>query len=388
MRESPVIVGIGETRVGKHPGRTSVGLQAEAVMRALGDAGIERSQLDGLYALGPYATGSSQHALGLLEYMGLSIPHPISFDVGGTVAFMGMALAAAAAIQEGRCEVVACTFGENAATRRAPNSHGFDRGVTRDVDQFSAPFGAGTPLVWYGLMARRYLNTYKLPPDAFFPIAAALRKNASLNENAGYREIYSKETYLASPMMAEPMRRLDCSPVTDGGGAFLMVSHRFARKHRLRHTPVSVLGAGMQSTHLNVVNMPDLDGTGFHIAGKRAFAEAGLTPGEVDLVTVHDGFSISVAATLEGLGFCAPGETPVLAAAGGLGFDGELPTNTHGGLMSQGHVGGILHVVEAVRQLRGDAGARQVKNARIAAVGGNGGPFAVCGMMLLGKGSV
>ncbi len=387
MRESPVIIGIGETRVGKHPGRSTVGLQAEAVMRAVQDAGLERSALDAIYALGSYATGSSMHALSVVEYLGLRIPHAVSYDVGGTTSFMGMAAAAAAAIQEGRIEVAACTFGENAATRRAPQSHGFDRQVTRDVDQYETPFGSGSPLIWYALMARRYLDTYELPPDAFYPIAAALRKNASLNENAAYRELYSKETYLASPMMAEPLRRLDSSPVADGGGAFLMVSHRFARKHRLPHAPVSVLAVGMEATHLSVVNMPDIGATGFHAAGQRAFAEAGLTPSEVDLVTVHDGFSVSIALALEALRFCKPGETSAIAAAGALAHDGDLPTNTHGGLMSQGHVGGVLHVVEAVRQLRGEAGARQVKNARVAAVTGNGGPFAVCGMMLLGKGS-
>ena len=387
MRDGAVIVGIGETRVGKHPGRTTTGLQAEAVIRAISDAGIERDSVDGLYALGPYATGSSMHALGLVEYLGMRIPHAISYDVGGTVTFMGMCLAASAAIEEGRIEVAVCTFGENAATRRAPQSHGFDRKMVLNADEYELPFGAGSPLVWYALMAQRYLDRYKLPPDAFFPIAQALRKNASLNENAAYREVFDKAAYLASPMMAEPLRRLDSSPVADGGGAFVIASKRFARHMKLRHTPVSVLGVGMEASHNSILNLPDVDDTGFEVAGREAFAEAGLSTEDVDLVTVHDGFSISIAMAVETLGFCAHGESTALAARGAFGFDGELPVNTHGGLMSQGHVGGVLHVVEAVRQLRGDAGARQIKHAQVAAICGNGGPFAVCGMMLLGKGS-
>jgi acetyl-CoA acetyltransferase len=387
MRDGAVIVGIGETRVGKHPGRSTVGLQAEAVIRAIRDADIERSEVDGLYALGPYATGSSMHALGLVEYLGMRIPHAVSYDVGGTVTFMGMCLAATAAIEEGRIEVAVCTFGENAATRRAPQSHGFDRKMTMNGEEYELPFGAGSPLIWYGLMAQRYLDRYKLPQDAFFPIALALRKNASLNENAAYRELYDKAAYDKSPMMAEPLRRLDSSPVADGGGAFVICSKRFARERRLKHTPVSVLGVGMEATGSSILHMPDMDETGFEAAGREAFAEAGLSPEDVDLVTIHDGFSISIAMALETLGFCGPGETVELAARGGLAYDGERPVNTHGGLMSQGHVGGVLHVVEAVRQLRGDAGSRQIRDARIAAICGNGGPFAVCGMMLLGKGS-
>ena len=387
MREGAVIVGIGETRVGKHPGRTSIGLQAEAVMRAVRDAGLEREHIDAVFALGPYATGSSMHALGVVEYLGLRVPMAVSYDVGGTTSFMGMALGAAAAIEEGRVDVAVCTFGENAATRRAPQSHGFDRQVVLEADQYELPFGAGSALIWYALMTQRYVDTYRLPPDAFFPIARAMRRNASLNDNAAYRELYDKAAYLASPMMAEPIRRFDSSPVADGGGAFVMTSRRFARRHHLPHTPISVLGVGLEATHSNVVNLPDVHEISMGAAGRRAFAEAGLTPQDVDLVTVHDGFTVSIAVALESLGFCGPGEATRLAAEGALEFDGALPVNTHGGLLSQGHVGGVLHVVEAVRQLRGDAGARQVKNARIAAVAGNGGPFAVCGMMVLGKGS-
>jgi len=135
-----------------------------------------------------------------------------------------------------------------------------------------------------------------------------------------------------------------------------------------------------------VSRTPDIPELGMEEAGRRAFAEAGLTPQDVDLLTVHDGFTASVSITVEALGFCAPGECGRLAAGGGLAFDGALPVNTHGGLLSQGHVGGMLHVLEAVRQLRGQAGARQVKNAESAAVSGNGNIFSICGMMLLGKG--
>jgi acetyl-CoA acetyltransferase len=122
-------------------------------------------------------------------------------------------------------------------------------------------------------------------------------------------------------------------------------------------------------------------------AGKRAFEEAGLTQKDVDLVTIHDGFTASVPITLEALGFCGLGECGRLVADGGISHTGDLPVNTHGGLLSQGHVGGVMHVLEAVRQLRGHAGERQVRDAEVAAVAGNGNIFSICGMMLLAKGS-
>ena len=384
MREGAVIVGIGETRVGKHPGRSALDLQCEAVRRALADARIDKARVDGVYALGSYIQPTQLHGLGVVEHLGLTPRLAEIVDVGGTVAFIAMIQNAMAAIDAGRLEIAVCVYGDNAATHRPPGTHGYVAQMTTGAEEFEEIFGSSI-VVSYALLARRYLDLHGLEPEeAFAPIALTTRRHAMLNDNAAYRQPITVEDYRASPWIAEPFRRLDCSPVVDGAGAFVIVSRRIARE--LHVTPVSYLGAGSQATHKIVSLTPDIPELGMAEAGRRAFAEAGLAPQDVDLLTVHDGFTASVSITVEALGFCGPGECGRFAAEGGLGFDGALPVNPHGGLLSQGHVGGMLHVLEAVRQLRGDSGARQVKDAEIAAVSGNGNIFSICGAMLLGKG--
>ncbi len=384
MKEGAVIVGIGETKVGKHPGRNALDLQGEAVRKALADARIDKARVDGVYALGSYIQPTQLHGLSVIEHLGLAPRLAEVVDVGGTVAFMAMIQNAMAAIDEGRLEIAVCVYGDNAATHRPPGTHGYVARMTTGAEEFEEIFGSSI-VVSYALLARRYLDLHGLEPeDAFAPIALTMRRHATLNENAAYRKPISLEDYRASPWIAEPFRRLDCSPVVDGAGAFVIASRRVARE--IDATPVSYLGAGSQATHKIVSLTPDIPELGMAEAGRRAFAEAGLAPADVDLLTVHDGFTASISITVEALGFCGPGECGRLAAEGGLGFDGALPVNPHGGLLSQGHVGGMLHVLEAVRQLRGDAGPRQVKDAEVAAISGNGNIFSICGAMLLGKG--
>ena len=384
MKEGAAIVGIGETKVGKHPGRNALDLQGEAVRKALADARIDKARVDGVYALGSYIQPTQLHGLGVIEHLGLAPRLAEVVDVGGTVAFIAMIQNAMAAIDEGRLEIAVCVYGDNAATHRPPGTHGYVARMTTGAEEFEEIFGSSI-VVSYALLARRYLDLHGLEPEeAFAPIALAMRRHATLNENAAYRKPISLEDYRASPWIAEPFRRLDCSPVVDGAGAFVIASRRVARE--IDVTPVSYLGAGSQATHKIVSLTPDIPELGMAEAGRRAFAEAGLAPADVDLLTVHDGFTASISITVEALGFCGPGECGRLAAKGGLEFDGALPVNPHGGLLSQGHVGGMLHVLEAVRQLRGDAGPRQVKDAEVAAISGNGNIFSICGAMLLGKG--
>ena len=386
MREGAAIVGIGETEVGKLPGRSALELQGEAVQKALADARIDKTMVDGVYALGSYIQPTQLHGLSVVEYLGLTPRFEENVDVGGTVAFIAMVLSAMAAIDEGRMEVAVCVYGDNAATHRPPGSHGYIAQMVTGAEEFEETFGS-TIVVSYALLARRYLDLYGLEPETeFAPIALTMRGHAGLNDNAAYRKPITLDDYRASPWIAEPFRRLDCSPVVDGAGAFVIASRRVARGLGLDVPPVSFLGAGSQVTHKIVSQTPDIPELGMAEAGRRAFAEAGLKPADVDLLTVHDGFTASISITVEALGFCGPGECGRLAADGGLAHDGTLPVNPHGGLLSQGHVGGMLHVLEAVRQLRGQAGARQVADAEVAAVSGNGNIFSICGMMLLGRG--
>ena len=387
MKESALIVGIGETRIGRQPDRTGLELQAEAVRLAVQDAGLAKKQIDAVYSLGSYIQPIMLHAASLSEYLGLQPRFQGTFDVGGTPAFIAMALDAIAAVEAGRVEAAVCVYGDNAATRRPPGSHGFVQQIEYGTEDYEDPFGQ-TVLVSYALLARRYLDHYGLDAEsAFWPIASAMRQNAQLNDNAAYRKQITIDDYRASDFVADPLRKADCSPLTDGAGAFVVTSSSLARRGAKGRVPVSVLGTGMQMTHKIISTMPDeIDDLGFAAAGDRAFAEAGLARDDVDVVTVHDGFTVSVPITLEQLGLCPPGECSRMAAAGELQVGGSLPTNTHGGLLA-GHVGGILHVVEAVRQLRGEAGPRQIADAEVALVAGNGGVLSICGAMLLGRGS-
>jgi acetyl-CoA acetyltransferase len=386
MLENAAIIGIGETRVGRHPGRTTVELQAEAVLLAMADAGLEKDDLDAVYALGSYLRPIILHGLSIAEYLGITPQFQGNFDVGGTVAFMSMAFDAISAIADGRSEVAVCVYGDNASTQRAPGSHGFVRSTALGTEDYEDPFGSSA-LSNYALVARRYLDLYGLDAEtALAPVALAARAHAQRNENAAYRKPITIEDYRASQMIADPFKRLDSSPVADGAGAFVIASKTFIAKRKLKRTPVSVLGIGTKATHKNVTHIPDIPDLGVGEAGRRAFLQAGITPWDADLLTVHDGFTPQILIALEALGFCPPGESYRFVADGGIDIDGDLPTNTHGGLLSQGHVGGILHIVEAVRQLRGDAGQRQIKDAELAVVTGNGGIYAMCGTMILGKG--
>lgn len=386
MRNGAAIVGIGETRVGRHPGRTALELQAEAVRRALADAHLEKTDIDELYSLASYISPILLHGLSLTEYLGIRPRFEANFDIGGTVAFMAMALDAIAAIDEGRSEVAVCVYGDNASTRRAAGTHGFSHQGERGTEDFEDPYG-GTILTSYAMLARRYLDLYGLDADeTYAPVMMAARKHAARNENAVYRDPITMDDYRKSKMVADPLRRLDSSPVVDGAGAFVIASERIIKQRKIAHVPVTVRGIGMRATHKIVSQMPDIPELGLADAGVRAFAEAGITADDVDLLTVHDGFTSSILISLEALGFCGPGEAGRFVAAGEIDLGGTLPTNTHGGLLAQGHVGGMLHVLEAVRQLRGDAPTRQVKDAEVACIAGNGGVYAICGAMILAKG--
>jgi acetyl-CoA acetyltransferase len=385
MNDAGFIIGIGETPVGRFPGRNALDLQAEAIQKALEDCGLAKRDVDALYAVGSYIRPLQFHGLSLADYLGITPRFQAAVDVGGTVSFISMVHQALAGIAAGRMDVAVCVYGDNTATHRAPNVHGFVPLIEQGTEEFEDPFGSNL-VVAYALIARRYLELYGLEPEqAFGPIAVSARRNASLNPNAAYGKLIDMDEYRASPWIVEPFRRLDCSPAVDGAGAFVIASARVAARLGLEGRAIRHLGSGTRVTHKHVSQMPDIADLGFAGAAEDAFREADLGPDDVDLLLVHDGFTSSVAIAAEAMGLCPPGACGIRAAHGEIDFDGKIPINTHGGLLGQGHVGGVLHVVEAVRQLRGSAGARQVKNAKVAAIAGVGNVMSIAGVMLLGQ---
>lgn len=382
MTEPCAIVGIGETQVGKQPGRTATDLQAEAVIRACDDAGISVGDLDGLFDMGPYSRPFPMFSANLTEYLGIRLRRQATIDVGGILSPLHMINNAAWAIQRGECSLVACTFGEAAATGRTKKG----RGWTMDADdlEFEEPFGLVGSVVPYAMVMARYMAEYGSSPEEFGAIAMSARRHALMNDNAVMRKPLTMDEYLGSRPIALPIRLFDCSIIVDGAGAIIVASPDRAKE--LGRTPIEVRSSTMLSSHRNIGQFPGIGELGIGEVGRRALDQAGISLSDIDLLQVHDAFTISVVVFLEELGFCRPGTAGRVALEGGIDLGSDCPVNTNGGHLSQGHVAGFLHITEAVRQLRGDAGVRQVENAEFVMVAGAGGYFGMTGAMILGRG--
>jgi len=379
------IVGMAETAVGRLEGSTSVGLQAEASRLALADAGIPPGHVDAVYNLDPYTQAMSMFAQSLLEYMGLRPTVAATIDAGGTVTPMTMILSAIAAIGQGYAEVALCTFGENALSGRPKGVHGLPQGPSLGQEEFEEPFGCIGMVIPYALAAQRHMHRYGTTKEQLGAVALSARRHAVLNPRAQMRKPLAMADYLAARPIADPFGLLDCSVMSDGAGALVLTTVERARD--LATEPVRVLGFGGKATHKNVNQMPDLDGLGLRPAGEMALGRAGLTIADADFCCIHDAFTISTILGVEALGLCSDGEGGPYALAGRLDLGGPCPVNPHGGLLSHAHIGGMNHLCEAVRQLRHEAEpARQVLDARVAVVSGNGGVFSLCGVMVLGRG--
>lgn len=376
-----VIVGAGETRVGKLPGMEAVQIQAWAVQEAAADCGVRLPEIDGLINLDPYAIPNSMFSSTLSEYLGLRPRFLTTVDVGGTVTAMTMLQQAVWAIESGHCDVVACVYGENTLTGRTEGAKGLAMRNLLGAEEWEEPFGLHGMVAPYALIAQRYLSEFGASVDDLAEVALVTRRHALLNDNAQMKKPMSRADYDASRMISSPLRLLDCSLVSDGGGALILMSRERAAKRGIKG--ISIRSMAMRSTHNSIVQAPDISDLGMAAAGVDAFEAAGFGPEACDVALLHDAFTISVLVTLEALKFTEPGQAGNYLREGHASLGGRCPLNPHGGLLSQAHVGGMLHVTEAVHQLRGTAGRRQVEGARRAVVSGNGGVFSVCGVMVM-----
>jgi acetyl-CoA acetyltransferase len=381
VSDNVVIVGAGETRVGKLPGMDSTQIQAWAVQQAAADCGVALHEIDGLINLDPYAFPNSMFSSTLAEYLGLRTKFLATVDVGGTVTGMTMLQQAVWAIESGHCDVVACVYGENALTGRAAGSQGLAMSNLLGAEEWEEPFGLHGLVAAYALVAQRYLAEYGASVDDLAEVALITRRHALLNDNAQMTKPMSREDYDASRMISTPLRLFDCSLVSDGGGALILMSRRRAAQRSLKG--VTIRSMAMRSTHNSIVQIPDLDQIGMADAADDAFEAAAFGAADCNVALLHDAFTISVLVTLEALGFAGPGEAGEYLRAGHGTLGGKCPVNTHGGLLSQAHIGGMLHITEAVHQLRGSAGRRQVEGAQRAVISGNGGVFSICGVMVM-----
>ena len=354
-------------------------LEAAMAAEALADAGLTLAEVDGVC----HHTSSMAFA----EYLGIEARFVDSTMTGGSV-FEVYLEHAAAAIAAGVAETILVVF---AQTPRADRAAGDVAGGGRPgppgpnpMLEWEAPYGLRMPVGAYALAANRHMHTYGTTSEQLAQIAVSTRGWAEHNPRAKMREPLTVEEVLASEEVASPLRKLDCCLVTDGGGAFVVTSAERARS--LAKAPIYVLGAATAATHLMISQMPDLTTTGGAISGPHAFAMAGIVPDDVDVLMAYDSFTITVLLHLEDLGFCPKGEGGPFAADGRLGPGGSLPTNTNGGGLSYTHPGmyGMFLVVEAVRQLRGEAEDRQVPGAEVAVAHGSGMVLSCLSTVVLG----
>ncbi|PRX16213.1 thiolase C-terminal domain-containing protein [Actinoplanes italicus] len=363
------IAGAAECDLGK-TGRTILELQTQAVTRALDDAGLTLADVDGIATNGISRFSATQ----LADWLGLQPSWCDSTFAGGAVFEMYVARAAQA-IAAGQCRTVVISYASDQRSARSRRLHAvYDEGTPEA--EHEAPYRPMYPISYYAMVAQRYLHEHGLTRADLAGVAVAARERARRNPAAwtyGLGPLTADEV-LAAPMISSPLGRLDCCLVTDGGGAIVMTSLDRARD--LPKKPVEVLGYGEALTHTGMATAPDLLRTGAIDSGRRAFERAGLVPADVDVVQLYDSFTISVPLGLEALGFADPG----------AGLGATVPHNTGGGGLAYCHPGqlGVLLLVEAVRQLRGVCGDRQVPGARTALAHGTGGIFSSHATVILG----
>jgi len=356
------IVGVGESRHGLVPGVTPEELMVEASIAAVTDAGLSVRDVDGLFSSSAYYFLPT---LTLGESLGIAPRFSDATSLGGS-SFVAYVAHAAAALSAGLCDVALIAYG---STQRSQGGL-----VSRsEQGRFEVPLGYRYPASGYALAAARHMYEYGTTPEQLAEVAVSARQWARLTPRAFARDPLTIEDVLASPVISSPLRAADCCLVTDGGAAFVMTRADVARD--LARQAVAVLGVAESHEHRDISEMPDLVRTAARLTGPRAMAMAGVGHSDIDLVTLYDAFTINVLLFLEDLGFCEKGEGGSFISGGRIAPGGELPVNPNGGGLSYTHPGmlGAFLVVEAVRQLRGEAGDRQVPAARRALVHGCGG---------------
>jgi acetyl-CoA acetyltransferase len=329
-------------------------------------------------------------SVSLAEFLGIRPTFTDSTMTGGS-SFEVFVEHAAAAIAFGLADVVVSVYASTPRSDRrrrgiegGPGRRRWQMQGPNPMLEWELPYGLRQPMGAYALAASRHMAVYGTTAEQLAQIAVSTRQWATMNPRARFRDPITIDDVLDSPMEASPLHRLDCCLVTDGAGAFVMTSAE--RASGLRKPPVYVLGTATCHDHQMISQMPDLTATAGAVSGPRAFGMAGIKPGDVNLLMGYDSFTITQLLHFEDLGFCAKGEGGPFVEDGNTGPGGSLPTNTNGGGLSYTHPGmyGIFLIVEAVRQLRGECGSRQIPNSYVAVAHGSGGVLSCMSTVVLG----
>ncbi|MEW2632796.1 acetyl-CoA acetyltransferase [Streptomyces sp. NPDC048389] len=380
------VVGISLSDCGRLDGPTPYALHAQAARRALADSGLDRCVVDGLCSAGLGTLAPVEVA----EYLGLRPLWVDSTAVGGAT-WEVMAAHAADAIAAGHANAVLLVYGSTAradigAGRRTSDLSFGARGPL----QFEVPYGH-TLVAKYAMAARRHMHEYGTTLEQLAQVAVQARANAAANPDAMFRDPITVDDVLGGPLIADPFTKLHCCVRSDGGCAVLLAAEEYVPD--TAKAPVWILGTGEHVSHTTMSEWRDFTVSPAAVSGRLAFERAGVRPAEIDVAEIYDAFTYMTLVTLEDLGFCAKGEGGAFVEQGRLLRGGELPVNTDGGGLSACHPGmrGLFLLVEAVRQLRGEAGGHQVRAAggrlpELAVASGTGGWFCSSGTVVLGRG--
>ena len=380
LRGSAAIVGVATFGCGEAHGFSEMELLARSAHAAVADAGLKMSDIDGLCTA---SVGSTMWPMPVVEYLGLN-PRFVDGTMVGGSSFIAHLLPAMHALQSGQCNAVLVCYGSTQRTATFGRREIAQARRWMDPQPYETPYEPFNPPSAYALAASRHMHQYGTTRRDLAEVAVAARRWAQLNPEAFMRDPLTIDEVLAARMVSDPLSVRDCCLVTDGGGAYVMV--RAERAKDLPRPPVYVLGNATAVWHRQISAMPDLTVTAASQSGREAYAMAGLSAKDMDVVQLYDAFTINTLLFLEDLGFCAKGEAGAFVRDGAIGPGGRLPVNTNGGGLSCVHPGmyGIFTLIEAVRQLRGECGARQVAGAQTALAHGNGGTFSSQSTAVLG----
>jgi len=374
LRGKTAFVGAATFGCGEAAGFTAIELAAEAARLAIADAGLTPAQIDGLFICLP---SDFLSGLTIAEYLGIRPAMTNNSRTGGS-AFLTHAEWAMLALDAGLIDYALICYGANQRT-------GAGKLVSAQMPSpFETPYRPNNPVASYALAASRHMYEYGTTSEQLASVAVAARQWANLNPEAFRQGPLTVEDVLATRLVADPLHVADCCLVTDGAAAVVMT--RADRARDLAKTPVALLGAASATWHHEIAQLADLTVSAAEESGKRAFAQAGVRPADIDVVNLYDAFTINTIMFLEDLGFCTKGEGGAYVASGAIAPGGSLPVNTNGGGLSFCHPGmyGLFTLVESIRQLRGECGERQIKGAKLALAHGNGGTLSSQATCILG----
>jgi len=382
LRGTAAIIGIGESEIGRVPERDGVGLTVDAARRAIDDAGVATSDVDGVITTPVFVKPYPRQANVVAEQLGIRPRFQVTWQNSGASG-CSMIGGAAAAIRAGLASTVLVASGDNELSGLGSDGTIAELARQRDPD-LEAPHGLTVPAL-FAMVIRAYMHRYGVSPEQAAAVAVTMREHAGYTDKAQMSEPITVDDVLASPMVASPLRRLDCSLISDGAAAAVVTSAA-----RVDDRPAAfVLGFGEGYSHELIIHSPSLTTFAAVESGRRAYEMARIGPPEIDVAGIYDCFSGVVLIELEDLGLCPTGEAGAFVTDGGIRIGGTIPVNTNGGLLSYchpGYPGGLFHVVEVARQLMRKADRRQI-DAEVGLVHNMGGTFSTNSTLILGTGS-